>query len=109
MSRQVYLLGVGLALVALAFTVTAAALGPRPGATEANVRRIRNGMIREEVEAILGGKGSWGDRPGAPLFRDGSDGRVARTYYHWVGADGYASVTFFWSISSFTVSVSSVG
>jgi hypothetical protein len=98
MSRRVYLLGVAIALVALAFAVTDAVLGPRPGATEANVTRIRNGMTRKEVEAILGGKGSWGDRPGAPLMRDASWG-IPQTHYHWVGANGYASVTFSWSIS----------
>ena len=53
MSRRVYLLGVGLALVALAFVVTDALLW-RPGVTEANVRRIRPGMKRTEVEAVLG-------------------------------------------------------
>jgi hypothetical protein len=52
-SRGVYLLGVGLALVALAFALTDALLW-RPGVTEANVRRIRPGMKRTEVEAVLG-------------------------------------------------------
>jgi hypothetical protein len=94
MSRRVFLLGVGAALVALAFAVTDAVLGPQPGATEANVRRIRNGMTREQVESILGGTGLPGDHPPAPLFVDGSWGI---TPYHWVGADGYASITFSWS------------
>jgi hypothetical protein len=54
MSRGVYLLGVGMALVALAFVVTDALLW-EPGVTEANVRRIRVGMTMAEVEALLGG------------------------------------------------------
>ena len=43
MPRGVYLLGVGLALVALAFVLTDALLW-RPGITEAHVRLIREGM-----------------------------------------------------------------
>src|SRR5262245_43866406 len=54
MSRRVYLLGVGLALVALLLAVTDGALGPSPGVTEANFRRIRPGMTFDEVDAILG-------------------------------------------------------
>jgi hypothetical protein len=53
MSRRVYLLGVGVVLVAWAFLLTDALLW-RPGVTEANVRRIRPGMKRTEVEAFLG-------------------------------------------------------
>jgi hypothetical protein len=49
-----YLLGVGLALVALALAVTDWALRLRPGVTEANVKRIRPGMTVGEVEALLG-------------------------------------------------------
>jgi hypothetical protein len=54
MSRQVYLLGVGLVLVALAFVLTDALLWRRE-ASRANLRRIRPGMTLREVEAILGG------------------------------------------------------
>jgi hypothetical protein len=54
MSRQVYLLGVGMVLVAGALLAADAALGPRPGVTAANVRRIREGMTLEQVEGILG-------------------------------------------------------
>jgi hypothetical protein len=53
MSRRVYLLGVGLALVAGAFLLTEALLW-RPGVTEANVRRVRPGMTTKQAEAILG-------------------------------------------------------
>jgi hypothetical protein len=54
MNRWVYLLGVGLALVALALAVTDWALSLQPGVTEANVKRLRQGMTLEEVKAILG-------------------------------------------------------
>ena len=54
MSRWVYLMGVGLALLALAFVLTDALLW-RPEASQANLRRIRQGMALREVEAILGG------------------------------------------------------
>jgi hypothetical protein len=52
----VYMLGVGIALAALAFAVTDALLTPppTPGVTEANVRRIRQGMSLAKVEGILG-------------------------------------------------------
>jgi hypothetical protein len=56
MSRWVFLLGVGVMLVALAFVVTYRALGPKPGVTEANVRRLKPGMTVREVETILGAK-----------------------------------------------------
>ena len=67
-----------------AFLVTCAALEPAPGITAANVRRIRPGMTREEVEALLGGphhSASWENMravwpsPWAGLWR-GSDGCV---------------------------------
>jgi hypothetical protein len=55
MSRWAFLLGLGIGLVALAFVVTVEVLGPSPGVTGANVRRIREGMTLKEVEGILGG------------------------------------------------------
>jgi hypothetical protein len=55
MSRRVYLLGVGLALVALGLAFTDWALGLQPGVTEANVKRIKPGMTVAEAEALLGG------------------------------------------------------
>ncbi len=61
MSRFIYLLGLGLALIGLAFAVTDWAMGPCPGVTEASVRRIKPGMTLLEVEAILG-KDWWPER-----------------------------------------------
>jgi hypothetical protein len=71
MSGRVYLLGVGLALVGLAFAVTDWALSLRPGVTEANVRRLREGMTLAEVEAILGGPGTEKVLGKVPLWRPG--------------------------------------
>jgi hypothetical protein len=50
-----YLLGVGVALVALALAVTNWALSLQPEVTEANVKRIRPGMTMQQAETILGG------------------------------------------------------
>jgi hypothetical protein len=55
MSRQVFLLGVGLCLIALALALTEHVLDLQPGVTEANVRRIRKGMTEEDVRGLLGG------------------------------------------------------
>src|SRR5262249_13549920 len=55
MPRLVYLLGVGIGLVAVAFALTCQILGPAPGVTEANAKRIQKGMALPEVEALLGG------------------------------------------------------
>jgi hypothetical protein len=82
MSRRVYLLGLGLALVALALAFTDWALSLQPGVTEANVRRIQPGMTEAEVEALLG-------RPSSqtPFDHDDSD--------LWVVLDGYAIVVYY--------------
>jgi len=55
MPRGVYLLGLGIALVALGLAFTDWALSLPPGVTEANVKRIRPGMTVAEVAALLGG------------------------------------------------------
>jgi hypothetical protein len=55
MSRKVYSLGAGLALVALGLAFTGWVLSLQPGVTEANVRRIRPGMTQQPVENLLGG------------------------------------------------------
>ena len=101
MPRRVYLLGLGLALVALALAITDPVMGPSPGVTEANVRRIRVGMGMKEVAARLGGPGApiwdgvavgsspatppapptgylWCSDAGALLVWAGEDGRVQR-------------------------------
>ena len=54
MSRQTYFLGLGIALVALAFVVTDVLVCGSPGLTKWNVRRIHQGMTAGDVEALLG-------------------------------------------------------
>jgi hypothetical protein len=54
--RLVYLSGVALLVVALAFLATDRLIYP-PGLTRENVARIRPGMTLEQVNAILGGEG----------------------------------------------------
>ena len=59
MSKQVFLLGIGLALVALAFAVTDRALRiPRDAWRWESARRIREGMTRADVERALGAPGN---------------------------------------------------
>jgi hypothetical protein len=79
MPRFIYLLGLGMALIGLALAVTDWVMGPHPGATEANARRIRPGMTLAEVEAILGG-------PGRHSLGDG-EGGCRWDHYSWVGSD----------------------
>jgi hypothetical protein len=117
MGRRVYLLGVGLALVALALALTDWAVGPRPGVTEANLRRLKPGMTLAEVQAVFGGRPSvWTptvlpnvfppalphDLPPGPQ-PPGAPGRVAgqapplpQVGWHgaWDGADGCAVAYF---------------
>ena len=91
MPRRVYVLGVGLALVALGLAFTDWALSLRPGVTEANVKRIRPGMTLGEVEALLGGPADTAQRAdkcggdwlrqwrcprGEGYVQSGPDGRV---------------------------------
>jgi hypothetical protein len=80
MSRGVFLLGVGIAVVALAFAVTDCVIGPAPGVTEANARRIRPGMTLREVEAILGARGLW--------LGDGTGSFFLPEPYVWTGPGG---------------------
>jgi hypothetical protein len=82
MPRRVYLLGVGLALVAGAFLLTDALLR-RPGVTEVNVRRIRVGMTLAEVEALLGGCGE-----AIAVNREDGDTRECVGVWLWVGPTG---------------------
>src|SRR5262245_18134301 len=55
MSRRFYLLGLGLALVALALGETHHLVWFAPGVTEANYQRIALGMGEADVAALLGG------------------------------------------------------
>jgi hypothetical protein len=94
MSRWVYLLGVGMALVGGAFLLTDA-LHWRPEVTEANVRRIREGMTWAEVEAILGPPSDH------PLWRHsgvwvpGPDGEMTRLpFLVWDSKEGGVSAVF---------------
>jgi hypothetical protein len=100
MSRRVYLLGVGLALVALALVITEAALGPPPGVTQPNVHRIRPGMTMQEVEALLGGPpalrlgrgAQWEGLDGVAVVFLDRDGRVvAAEFRPWEDGDGPAA------------------
>src|SRR5262245_55713008 len=86
MPRWVFLLGVGIYLITMGFLVTVAILGPTPGVTEGNLRRIREGMTMQQVEAILGGPGERSVSDFTPK------GRVCR--YHWTGTDVYVLVDF---------------
>jgi hypothetical protein len=91
MPRRVYLLGLGLALVALALAFTDWLLTPplSPGVTEANAKRIRVGMTLAEVEAIFGRPSN--NHPGSVEVSLGSEPRRYR-YFHWVGDEVRVSV-----------------
>jgi hypothetical protein len=54
MTKRVYVLGIGLALVSIAWLITEAALTPRAGITRANFQRLHRGMTFAEVRRILG-------------------------------------------------------
>ena len=88
MPAWTFRVGLGVAVVAVAFAVTDAALGPRPGVTQANVRRLKPGMTQEEVRAVLGGPAEW--QLGLSLIQKGGGEAV----YKWTGAEGEAFVTF---------------
>jgi hypothetical protein len=88
MSRRIFWLGVAIIVVGPAFVVTDAVLGPRPGPTEANARRVKKGMTLRDVEAILGGSGR------ADITF--SDLRWVGTRYNWNGPNG---VVFVWLVS----------
>jgi hypothetical protein len=87
MSRRTFLLGIGIAVVALAFAVTDWVVGPAPGVTEANARRIKPGMTLREVEAILGARGL--------CVWDGTSSTIFRPHpYLWAGPDARVIVEF---------------
>src|SRR5262245_57941083 len=86
MPRLTYLAGVALVLVGGALALTHELLGLWPGVNERNVRRIKEGMTLQEVEAILGG----------PAHRRLFIGGVTSltSWHTWQGADGHAEVAF---------------
>lgn len=88
--RFTYLLGLGIVLIGLAFAVTDWAMGPKPGVTEANCRRIQEGMTKAEVEAILGGPGQWCTKGGGLVGGVSWQSSVVT----WKGPHGTAFVTF---------------
>ena len=90
MSRRVYLLGIGLALMALAFAFTDWAVSLQPGVTEANVKRLRTGMPLSEVERILGRPADSEFR--APVLSWPPQPRPYDGYWH--GGEGTAWVIF---------------
>ena len=85
MPRLTYLTGLALLLVAGAFRLTDWLVAPPPGVTEANVRRIQEGMALERVEQLLGG--------GATGFRTGrrAGGRAVGCHF-WFSPCGEAAV-----------------
>src|SRR5262249_44084648 len=91
MPRGGFLLGVGIGLVAIAFSVTCELLR-QPGITETNVRRIRSGMTLQQVEGILGEPAHQESRNGLRLLLSGGElARIWRTRegaVHVVGFGG---------------------
>jgi hypothetical protein len=99
MARWVFMLGIGLVVVAVAFVVTDELLSAQPGVTERNVRRIRPGMTLEEVEALLGRQGfevwdseppdtitrCWKNEEFSVIFDFDAAGRMQRvfSFYRW--------------------------
>jgi hypothetical protein len=91
----VYFVGVALALIAAAFLLTDALFGPRPAATEMNVRRVLPGMSFPEVTTVLGppARGSaplrpgfaqtiaWGGEQGDVVITFGQDGKVSEKHF----------------------------
>jgi hypothetical protein len=60
MPRMVFLAGLGVVVIGVAFVFTHRLAYP-PGLTLANCKRLRPGMLLAEVEALLGGPASWED------------------------------------------------
>jgi hypothetical protein len=88
MPKPVFLAGVGVVLVALAFVVTHGVLFAG-GGTEANYNRITKGMTRGQVEALLGGRGRF-----AVSFEPDDARFEGWATWIWRGEDGDAWVTF---------------
>jgi hypothetical protein len=89
MSRRVYLLGVGIVLVAGALALTDAALKPAPGVMETAASRIKKGMTRGEVHGLLG-RPNWTVGP----FFGGSGVEHSGPCDFWYADEGTALVSF---------------
>jgi hypothetical protein len=80
-SRRVYLLGVAVMLVGVAFRVTDRLVCP-PGVTEANVGRVRPGMTLRQAAARLGRPGEFGvSRMYDPMLVTAEGNLVPRLLY----------------------------
>jgi hypothetical protein len=103
MSGRLYLLGVGLVLVALAFLLADWVVSTRPGITRANCSRIQPGMTLRDVEDLLGGPANFEhplivDDGKGRVFAFGDDGETVQRTWHddhgmvdvSFGADGLA-------------------
>jgi hypothetical protein len=83
--RRLARVGVALCVVALAFGVTGRLVW-RPGVTESNVGRIREGMTLREVEVILGRKADGN----GPLIGPRPEG--AKEMLWWEEGNGWVAV-----------------
>jgi hypothetical protein len=100
MPRWVFLLAVVIGLLTAVFVTTDALLGMRPGVTERNVRRIKEGMSVSEVEALLGGPGVRSPWQPEGQFQAGGL-QFSWHDYFWAGSEGNARVSFIrWSNSA---------
>jgi hypothetical protein len=92
MNRLVYMSGVALVVVALAFLLTDALLW-QPGINEANARRVRPGMTLPEVEGLLG-------TSAAVHLQSPSTVGPSGALKIWQGKQGSALILFFGSDST---------
>src|SRR5260370_37106385 len=85
MRKRVFVIGVAIVAVALAFVLTDSLLITLgAGVTEANARRIRMGMPKSQIERILGGSG----QPSDWLPAGECEARL------WTGEEGQVQVRF---------------
>jgi outer membrane protein assembly factor BamE (lipoprotein component of BamABCDE complex) len=90
MTRSVFFFGIAMAAVALAFVLTDSVLTKlTAGITEANVRRIRIGMSKLQVERILGEPGRYG-----PFFSLGLADDPGREVGAWASHQLEVQVSF---------------
>jgi hypothetical protein len=96
LGRQVLWFGVAVTVLLLAYGLTDRLLTPPPGPTEANARRIRPGMTRAQVEALLGGPGDGfvGFRLNYLVTEPGCVRSPELSIYAWTGVEGVTEVFF---------------